>query len=244
MNPRRTFRVALALVAASVLAAPAHAALPVYSDVSSYSISAPAAGTTYYLAAEKGLESDQFQLREFANHVERALSLKGLVRVAAPDEAQTIVFLGFGIGDPKQRVASYSIPTFGQTGVRSASTFGTVSSTGTVSATTTYTPSFGITGSTSQSYSYDTYDRWLRISAVDGAQLRTVGKLQDLWKTEVKSTGTSGDLRVILPIMAFAASKHIGVDTGKAVRVKTKEKAKDYRQFLQQPTKGILPPTP
>lgn len=244
MIPMRTFRVALTLVGASLLAVPAHAVPPVYSDVSGYSISPTATGTTYYLATEKGLQSDQFQLREFSNHVERALSSKGLVRVASPDQAQTVVFLGFGIGDPKQRVASYSLPTFGQTGVSSSSTFGTVSSMGTVSATTSYTPTYGITGSSSHSYSYDTYDRWLRLTAVDGTQLRTSGTLHDLWKTEVKSTGTSGDLRVILPLMAFAASKYIGTDTGKAVRVKTKEKAKDYLQFLQQPVSGILAPTP
>ena len=58
----------------------------------------------------------------------------------------------------------------------------------------------------------------------------------------MKSSGTTGDLRVILPLMAFAASKYVGTDTGKAMTVKSKEKAKDYLQFLQRPVSGIIPP--
>jgi hypothetical protein len=150
--------------------------------------------------------------------------------------------LGYGIGEPKQHIASYSLPSFGQIGVASSSTFGTVSSYGTVSATTTYTPSYGVTGSTSHAFSYDTYDRWLRLSAIDAAHLKSSGVVESLWRTDVKSTGSSGDLREIFPIMVFAASPYIGNDTGKAVRTKTKQKSKEFQGFLQRPVSGIAPP--
>lgn len=228
---------------ALVTSMPAVALPPVYADVSGYSFAPPAAGTTYFLGSEKGIETDQFEAREFFNHVERALSVKGLVRVPTPDQAQVIIFVGYGIGAPKEQIATYSVPTFGQTGVMSAHTFGTVSSYGTISATTTYTPSYGITGSMSHAYSYETYDRWLRLSAVDGPQLK-LGKVQDIWRVDVKSTGSSGDLRQIFPIMAFVASKYVAIDTGKAVRTKTKVKAKDFQAFLQLPVSGIVPQTP
>jgi hypothetical protein len=217
-----------ALSAAAACTGPALAIPPVESDVSGYAEYGVASGQRYFLAASAKDQNGTLEFNSFTKHVEKALATKQLIRVAQPQEAEIVIFLDYGIGPPNKEVASYSLPTFGQTGVGSSSTFGRVSSTGSVSATTTYTPRFGITGSSSHVYSYTTYDRWMRLSAYSLAG----NSERELWRTEVKSSGSTGDLRRIFPIMVYSSIKYVGTDTGRAVTVKVKEKNKDYRAFL------------
>jgi hypothetical protein len=185
--------------------------------------------------------SNNFELAEFSGHIERVLSTKGMVRVNDSKLADVVVFVGYGIGDPKNEIASYSIPTFGQTGVSSSSTYGHVSPNGSISATTTNTPSFGITGWNSVTSRYTTYDRWMRIAAVDLTSFDDPKGVRERWRVEVKSSGSSGDLRLIFPVMAYSASQFVGTNTGKAVPVKVKEKAKEYGAFLALPVSNANP---
>ncbi len=139
--------------------------------------------------------------------------------IAAADIA---IFLGYGIGDPETHQFTYSLPTYGKTGVSSSNTYGTVNTygnTATYSGTTTYTPTYGVTGSTTHTGSRTTYFRYLLLDAVDLDEYRKTEKEVQLWKTTVTSTGSSGDLRQVFPILVAASKQYIGSNTGKKVKV-------------------------
>ena len=170
----------------------------------------------------KDVSVNDLQFSEYANYLERALNKKGITIVKNPDEADSAVFLSYGIGDPQKHTYSYSVPIYGQTGVSSSTTFGTVSTLGnmgTFSGTTINTPSYGIVGATSNIGSYVIYTRFIGIVAYDLNLYRESKTEKQLWKTDIVSTGSTGDLRTVFPILMGAAYPYIGEDTGKQVKV-------------------------
>ena len=189
------------------------------------SISAPEAATkTKYilLPGVKDVEVGDLQYREYAAYVERALTSQGYTKASSFAEADIAIFLGYGIGDPETHQFTYSLPTYGQTGVSSSNTYGTAhtyGNTATYSGTTTYTPTYGVTGSTTHIGTRTTYFRYMWLDAVDLDEYRKTEKEIQLWKTTVTSSGSSGDLRQVFPILVAASKPHIGSSTGKKVKV-------------------------
>ena len=61
------------------------------------------------------------------------------------------------------------------------------------------------------------YDRWLRLTAVEGKEYRATGKSRPLWVGEARSSGTSSDLREVLNPLLLAAFEQFGKNTGKAL---------------------------
>ena len=209
--------------------------------VSVDSISAPNASTkTSYvlLPGVKDVNEGDLQYQEYASYVERALSSKGYLKAASFQEADIAIFLAYGIGDPETHQYTYSLPTYGQTGVASSNTYGTVNSygnTATYSGTTTYTPTYGVTGSTTHSGAYTTYFRYMFLDAVDLDEYRKTKKEKQIWKTTVTSSGSSGDLRRVFPILVAASKPHIGSNTGKKVSVILKEADKRVAEVIGNP---------
>lgn len=193
------------------------------------SISAPdSLGKKKYvlLPGTKDVSPDDLQFKEYASYVERALTSAGYVKSSGFQDAEVALFLSYGIGDPKNHVYSYSLPTWGQTGVSSSTTFGTVTSYGsygTYQGTTTYTPTYGITGSTTHVGSYTTFFRFLVLDAVDVGEFKQSEKVKQLWKTTVTSRGSSGDLRQVFPILVAASRPYLGTNTGKQVVIELSE---------------------
>lgn len=189
------------------------------------SISAPESSlkTSYVLLpGVKGIEMSDLQYREYASYVDRALISEGYTKASSFKEADIAIFLGYGIGDPETQQFTYSLPTFGQTGVSSANTFGTLNTLGsdtTYSGTTTYTPTYGVTGSKTFTGSRTTYFRYMSLDAVDLDEYRKTEKQIQLWKTTVTSTGSSGDLRKVFPILVAASKPYIGNNTEKKIEV-------------------------
>lgn len=205
------------------------------------SISAPGSSvkTKYVLLPGiKDVNADDLQYREYASYIERALASKGYVKSNSFQEADVAIFLGYGIGDPETHQYTYSLPTWGQTGVATSSTYGTVNTygnTATYSATTTNTPSYGVTGSTTHSGAYTTFMRYMYLDAVDLEEYRNTKKEQQIWKTTVTSSGSSGDLRRVFPILVAALKPHIGKNTGKKVKVIIKEADKRVTEVKGEP---------
>jgi len=67
------------------------------------------------------------------------------------------------------------------------------------------------------------YNRWLRLTVVEGKPYRATGKSQPLWVGEARSTGTSSDLREVLNPLLVAAFEQFGKNTRKAVPIKVKQ---------------------
>jgi hypothetical protein len=69
-------------------------------------------------------------------------------------------------------------------------------------------------------YAMDTltlYDRWLKVTVVEGKYYRETGKSRTVWVGEARSTGTSSELREILSPLLIAAFDKFGKNTGKAL---------------------------
>jgi hypothetical protein len=181
----------------------------------------------------KDVEPSDLQFLEYANYVEKILNERGFVKASQFADADIAIFLSYGIGNPQTHQYSYSLPVWGQTGVSSSSTQGTLSTyggMGTYSGTTTYTPTYGVTGYTSHVSSYTTFTRFLFMDAYDVASYKQDQKMNQVWKTSVISTGLSDDLRLVFPYMAVAMKPYIGTNTGRKIMV---EIIKDDPQVTQ-----------
>lgn len=178
------------------------------------------------LPGNKGVTWNDLQFQEYARYVMHVLDANGFVPVKDAAKADIAIVLFYGIGDPETHQYSYLLPVWGQTGVASSNAYGTVTSYGgsaSYSGTTTYTPSYGITGYTSQTASYTTYFRYALITAYDFSKYRQTKEQVELWKTTITSIGSSDDLRRVFPILIAAAAPYIGSSTEKQVHVTLQE---------------------
>lgn len=66
-----------------------------------------------------------------------------------------------------------------------------------------------------ETYVNTTYTRRLVVEAYD---LKVPGRLPQVWKTSLKSVGTMGDLRYILPFMVAVGGEYYGRNVGHDVR--------------------------
>lgn len=181
----------------------------------------PVEEKTYYFApADSSIDPADLTYLEYAKFIERALSQSGYVRKEKPEESAVVVAIAYGIGEPKDNVYSYSVPKYGQTGIASSYTYGN---------TTTYTPSYGVAGYSTQVGSYTTYRRYALVMAYDNRQKQSAGKDVQLWKTDIVSTGSSGDLRRVFPYMIAAAIPYFGGNTQTRVTITLNEN--DARVF-------------
>jgi hypothetical protein len=178
------------------------------------------------LSGIENVKDTDLQFIEYANYIVKALTSRGFIKTESFEDADVAIFLIYGIGNPQEKTFSYSLPTWGQTGISSSTTYGSLSkfgNTATYTGSTTYNPTFGITGFIPVSGSYVTYFRYLRLDAVDLDEYKKSQKVIQLWQTTVTSTGRSGDLRLVFPVMVAASKPYLGLNTGKKIRIELTE---------------------
>ncbi len=206
-----------ALFAVSITAC----ATPFYVSVDSIAATSPKQFRTYLmLPGNEDGNFDDLQYKEYSAYLAKALAEKGYVPADSFETADLAVVLSYGISDPQTQQYTYSLPVYGQTGVSSSTTTGTAYSYGnstTISANTTYTPSYGVTGYSTHVGSVTTFFRFARIEAYDLAEYRESDRQLQIWSTKIVSTGTSGDLRRIFPMLIAAGYPYLGTNTGKRI---------------------------
>lgn len=190
----------------------------------------------------KDVSAEDLQFREYATYVERALTSKGYTVVDQIENANIVVFLVYGIGDPQEHTFTYSVPIWGQAGVSSKTTSGTANTFGSAyswgnaaslsgttrhSSTTTYTPAYGVIGATPLQGSFVTYTRYIFLDAYDFNFYMTSNKEKRLWKTEIISAGSSDDLRLVFPVLIAASAPYLSENTGHKVEVQLYEDSKE-----------------
>lgn len=158
------------------------------------------AGTMYATVPFKEQEGS-LEHMTYEQLLKQELNSKGFREVPL-DQAEVVVLMSYGIDTGREVVFSY--PIFGQTGVSSSYTSGTVQSYGsygTYSGTTTYTPTYGIVGA--MPISQTRYTRFLRLDILDKKALvqQTIKKI---YEAKVVSRGSSGQISVVLPSMIKA----------------------------------------
>jgi hypothetical protein len=165
----------------------------------------------------KDVDPNDLQFKEFAAYVHRALQGRGYVPAQEGSPADIVIFVSYGIGEPQ--TTYYSYPIFGQVGggtsTFSASTYGSggyAHTTGTV----TSSPQFGVVGTGTGARTE--FFRWSVVEAVDVDAFVKTQKVVQLWRTTMTSSGSSGDLRLVFPIMVAAGQPYIATNTGQQVR--------------------------
>jgi hypothetical protein len=193
------------------------------------------------LPTDPNVVSNHLQHEEYSKYIKRALEKKGCELTDQVSEAEVVVFLQYGITEPRESLYSYSTPVWGQTGVSSSYSTGRIHSFGSgmasYSGTTTYTPTYGITGYQTHIGTRITYTRFMVLDAYDLEEYRKTREEVQLWKTTAISTGSSGDLRRVFPIMVAACTEHIGENTGKQVEIVLYENDKRVQEIKALPEK-------
>jgi len=196
-------------------------------DIDSISATNSKVGNSFILIpGTKEIKEGDLQYQEFSGYIIKALESKGYKKVSSILDADLAIYLVYGIGDPETQQYTYSVPIYGQTGVSSSTTSGTITSNGNYSGRTTHTPTYGVTGSSMRTKSYTTYFRYMILEAIDVQEYKKTKVEKQVWKTTVTSTGSSGDLRQVFPILVAASKSYIGTNTGRKIQVKLLESDK------------------
>lgn len=169
-------------------------------DVTVYAIAAPDAsskGNSYFIVpGMQNLSENDLEFIEVSRYISNALSKKGYVRADSVKTAAILIRLGYGIGDPQ-------------------------TSSETVAISQGYSYAVGWMWFTqppkTQTIKDTTYRRNLILEAYD---LKDPNRKSQLWKTTVKSEGSSSDLNRALAYMIAASSEYFGTSTGMQIDLK------------------------
>lgn len=165
-------------------------------------------GKTFFIESgdDKVLSTD-VEFKEFAGYVSKALELYGAKETIDKKNADICILVTYGIKDESYK-ESIPQPIWGNTGISSIKTKDNPYGPGTV---TEVDHVQGITGYKNIERDVTQFLRVLNIYAYDN---KITDKPDMLWKTNVTSSGTSNDLRIILPVMAWTGIGWYGRSTG------------------------------
>ncbi len=176
---------------------------------------------TFIVASgNKDVGENDLQFIEARGLLESALLAKGFVYAESPAKADLVVFLSYGIGEPKTYTTTYTMPVYGQTGGGTSQVNTTVYGTRgpqIVTSTVSQPVTYGVTGHQTKTSSRTLFGRWLRVDAISAADYKKTGRFRSVWETKVVSAGSSGDLRLIIPVMIRGAQNYLGEDTGRYI---------------------------
>lgn len=196
---------------------------PVRVSVNAFATSdAPRLKKFVILPGNPGLSEFDLGFIETKDSVERTLLERGFVPSSNPRETELYVFVSYGIGAPQVYTRSYQVPVYGQIS-GGVSTVNAVvmgpRGPSTVVGTVAQQPVYGVTGYQTSTSSTVTYTRWARIDAIDAKEFGKSKNLKSVWETKLVSTGTSGDLRLVLPSMLSAGAGFFARSSGRAIEV-------------------------
>ena len=186
-------------------------------NVDSLAVPAAQARRTYVLLpGNESVTWEDLQFQEYAAYVMRVLNAQGFIAAEKADDADLAVILSYGIGDPQTQQYTYSLPVWGKTGVSSSQTYGTATAYGnsaTYSGTTTYTPSYGITGYSTQTGSVTTYFRHAQITGYDFKEFRAA----DVVKLDILINGDRVDA------LSLMVHRSIAIARGRQIAARMRE---------------------
>jgi len=186
------------------------------------------------LPSNDGVDINDLKFKEYSDYVRIALSKQVFIE-SSPDSAEIAIFFSYGIGDPKEHTYSYTYPIIGKQGGDktniNARIYNSDGSSSRIYGTTYSKPKYGVTGYVSGTSTYTTYFRYATLEAIDLEKFRKIGESITVWQTNLTSTGSGNDLRVIMPVMIAASIPYLGKDSGKMINVKLTEKDYDVLQI-------------
>ena len=194
--------------------------------------------TYVLLPGNEGVSQEDLQFQEYAAYLRRALQSRGFVPAQHAGDADVAIVLSYGIGEPQTIQYTYSVPVWGQTGLVASQTYGTATTYGnsaSYTGTTTYQPTYGVTGYVPQVGTRTQYRRYAVMTAYAAKAPKKNEPQKEYWRTTVTSSGWSGDLREVFPVMIAAATPYLATSTGKKVPVSLYENDNSVRAVKGQP---------
>lgn len=187
-------------------------------NVDSYADSKLSDKKVYWIGSgNPNISNNDLQFRELSNFLDKSLALNGFIKANDGNSAEIVILLSYDISGKTSYVGHN---TYGQTGggtsnftANSYGTGGHVSTSGTI-----YTPAqYGVTGSSV--VPVRTYDRFILIDVIDAETYKKSQQIVQSWKTIITSTGSSGDIRKVFPIMIAGAQKYFAKNSEGVTRI-------------------------
>ena len=122
--------------------------------------------------------------------------------------AEIFLPISFGISDPEVDYSTYSVPIFGYDGGSTSYTNYSIGGYSGSATTTTSGKGLYLQGHNTKTVKNTSYERVLIFRALDAEEYRN-NKEKELWLVRAKSTGYSGDLRLVLPALLGASQQGI-----------------------------------
>ncbi len=162
--------------------------------------------TKYFLLSGlKDIPTSNLEFQEYSKYIDKALKNRGFVK-SDFENADVAIFLRYGISEPQNYTKLYSVPIYGKTSILPRNTY--------------YTARYSIKGYQNKIREYILFTRYYELNAIDLKFYKKTKKNQYIWKMIVTSTGASGELRTIFPVLIAASKRYIGINTGKKVKIK------------------------
>jgi len=201
--------IGLALVLLSACSTAPHS-LVIRSDVDALA-TADAQSKRHFVIvpATKDINPQDLQFLEFKGYVEKALQQRGFIKVEQLQQGDIVVYLNYGVGEPKTQQYSYDVPIWNDFAYYPYSRrYG-------------FYPrmSYGIAGYVQRIETYTVYSRYLTLEAYDMAAYLAQQPAKQIWKISVRSQGQSNDLRLVFPYMVTAVQPYLGSNSGHMISV-------------------------
>lgn len=153
-------------------------------------------GKTYLMtSAMQGVDDNDLQFQEFARYVSNALSPRGFIRTDNPQNADLLIRLAYGIGEP-QTTSKTFVTSYGYSYPVGWMWFTVPPSAETIEKTE--------------------YTKTLVLEAYD---LKDSKRQVQLWKITAKTVGPQDDLRIMLAYIIAASADYFGTNQGRQIDV-------------------------
>jgi hypothetical protein len=179
-------------------------------------------------------DDDSLRYKEAAEFVKTALSGKGLYEAPSADTADMIVEVDYGVGSPRTKIETVSVPVYAQVGggVR----YEQVPTTNARGVTSTRTvavyepPRTELVGFDDVPREVTIYEKYLRITARENKPAAEGKPPVQIWSVNTSTEDESKDLRKYLPIIASASVEYIGKDSsaGETIKVRVPSPTVDF----------------
>lgn len=165
--------------------------------------------------------------KEAAEFVRTALSSKGLYEAPAPDKADMVVEMDYGLDAPRTKMEMVSVPVYAQTGggvrYEQVPTVDARGNHGLRTVAVYQVPRSELIGFDEVPRMVTIYEKYLRVTARENTAGREGRPPAEVWSVSVSAEDESKDLRKYLPILASATADYIGKDSNHNQVVKIKD---------------------
>lgn len=152
--------------------------------------------TFYFESGDDLVSSNDVEFKEYAGYYAENLKIKGAKETMDKENADICILMNYCITDESYQ-ETIPVPDFGKTTIASAKTEG---------SKTTFEYNYGKTGYHYVQNNVSKFVRVINVYAYDNKSRE--GEPIMLWKTNFKSSGSSSDLRRVIPYMIFTNSSN------------------------------------